>query len=114
MFKNYLKISLRNILKQKGYSFINIAGLAMGIAVFILIALYVSAWTEISAVHSIVLACLIPLLVLLGHRTIGFVEADLGIRIDALTPGRGQTLDNMKSFFFTAPVVFHYIRYFLT
>lgn len=41
MFKNYLKISLRNIIKQKGYSFINIAGLAVGIAVFFLIILYV-------------------------------------------------------------------------
>ncbi len=32
MFKNYMKITWRNILKHKGYSFINIAGLAVGIA----------------------------------------------------------------------------------
>ena len=32
MFKNYLKIALRNILKQRGYSFINIASLALGLA----------------------------------------------------------------------------------
>ncbi|MFC1565031.1 ABC transporter permease [candidate division KSB1 bacterium] len=32
MFQNYLKITLRNIRKHKGYSFINIAGLAVGMA----------------------------------------------------------------------------------
>ncbi len=41
MIKNYLKIALRNILRQKGYSFINIAGLTMGLACFILIGLWV-------------------------------------------------------------------------
>jgi len=41
MFKNYMKITLRNIKKQKGYSFLNITGLAVGIACFILIMLFV-------------------------------------------------------------------------
>lgn len=41
MLKNYFKIALRNILKHKGYSFINISGLAIGIACFLLIVLYV-------------------------------------------------------------------------
>jgi putative ABC transport system permease protein len=41
MFKNYLKIALRNILWQKGYSFINIFGLAIGIAACLLISLWV-------------------------------------------------------------------------
>jgi len=41
MFKNYLKIALRNIQKHKEYSFINIAGLAIGMACFILMFLYV-------------------------------------------------------------------------
>ncbi|MGB7296953.1 MAG: ABC transporter permease, partial [Candidatus Aminicenantales bacterium] len=41
MLKNYLKIALRNILRQKGYSFINIAGLTLGLACFILIGLWV-------------------------------------------------------------------------
>jgi chromate transport protein ChrA len=36
MFKNYLKIVFRNIKRHKGYSFINIAGLAIGMACFIL------------------------------------------------------------------------------
>lgn len=41
MFKNYLKIFFRNIIRYKGYSFINLVGLAAGIACCILIMLYV-------------------------------------------------------------------------
>ncbi|MFC2133181.1 ABC transporter permease [Bacteroidota bacterium] len=41
MFKNYMKISYRNLLRYKGYSFINIVGLAVGIASTILILLWV-------------------------------------------------------------------------
>jgi putative ABC transport system permease protein len=41
MFKNCLKIAFRNIKKYKVYSFINIAGLAMGIALFVMIMLFV-------------------------------------------------------------------------
>lgn len=41
MFKNYLKITLRNIRKNPGYSGINIFGLAIGITVCLLIAKYV-------------------------------------------------------------------------
>jgi len=41
MFKNYLKITLRNLKRQKGYAFINIAGLSVGIACALLIILVV-------------------------------------------------------------------------
>jgi len=41
MFKNYLKIAWRNLLKNKGYSVINIGGLALGMAVTLLIGLWV-------------------------------------------------------------------------
>ncbi|GAB3423454.1 ABC transporter permease [Niabella aquatica] len=40
MFKNYLKIAWRNLLKTKLYSSINIFGLAVGIASFVLLLLY--------------------------------------------------------------------------
>jgi len=42
MFKNYFKTAWRNITKQKGYSSINIVGLAIGIAACLLILQYVS------------------------------------------------------------------------
>jgi len=41
MFKNYLKIAFRSIKRQKIYSFINIAGFAIGMACCLLIFLYV-------------------------------------------------------------------------
>ena len=41
MIRNYLKIALRNLLKHKGFSFINVTGVAVGLACFLLIALYV-------------------------------------------------------------------------
>jgi len=40
MFRNYLKISYRNLLRHKFYSLINISGLAIGLTAFILINLY--------------------------------------------------------------------------
>jgi putative ABC transport system permease protein len=41
MLKNYLKIALRNLLKYKGHSLINIVGLATGLASCILIVFYI-------------------------------------------------------------------------
>jgi putative ABC transport system permease protein len=41
MFKNYIKIAFRNIRRYRGYSLINIAGLTVGMACFILIFLWV-------------------------------------------------------------------------
>src|SRR6478752_3746993 len=46
MFTNYLKIAWRNLVKSKAYSFINIAGLATGMAVALLISLWI--WDELS------------------------------------------------------------------
>ncbi|MEK7817337.1 MAG: ABC transporter permease [Actinomycetota bacterium] len=42
MFQNYLKIATRNLLKNTGFSLINIAGLAIGIASCLLIVLFVA------------------------------------------------------------------------
>ncbi len=41
MFRNYLKVALRNLGKRKGFTFINILGLAIGIACCLLITVYV-------------------------------------------------------------------------
>ncbi|MGZ8541226.1 MAG: ABC transporter permease, partial [Chitinophagaceae bacterium] len=42
MIKNYLKIAWRNLVRNKTFSLINIIGLAIGLACFIMIALYVA------------------------------------------------------------------------
>mgnify|MGYP003636680765 FL=1 len=41
MFKNYLKIAWRNLWKNKGYTFINVGGLALGMAVTLIIGLWI-------------------------------------------------------------------------
>ena len=41
MFRNYLVTALRNIARHKLYSFINIAGLAVGLACAIFIILFI-------------------------------------------------------------------------
>ena len=41
MFKNYLKIAWRNLLKNKGYTIINVGGLALGMAVTLIIGLWI-------------------------------------------------------------------------
>jgi putative ABC transport system permease protein len=41
MLKNYLKIALRSLLKQRIYSLINLTGLAVSIGACLLITLYV-------------------------------------------------------------------------
>lgn len=51
MFRQYLKIALRNILKYKGYSTINILGLAIGLASFMLIGMFVIHETSYDRYH---------------------------------------------------------------
>jgi len=46
MFTNYLKPALRNFMRNKAYSFINIFGLALGITCCLLLSLYI--WDEMS------------------------------------------------------------------
>ena len=52
MLKNYLKIAVRNLTKDKLYSVINIFGLAVGIACCILIGLYVQNDWSFDQFHS--------------------------------------------------------------
>jgi putative ABC transport system permease protein len=51
MFQNYLKIALRNLWRQKGYSAINIIGLAVGVACCIVILLYVANELNVDRFH---------------------------------------------------------------
>lgn len=77
------------------------------------ISLLLSNWTGIPEIHSLILVLMIPALVIIGNHTIVYFEADLGIVRDKMQPGRGLIIDNIKSIVYTAPVILHYIRYFV-
>jgi putative ABC transport system permease protein len=51
MFKNYLKTAWRNLLKNKFYSVINIAGLTLGLGIGILILLWVKDELSFDTFH---------------------------------------------------------------
>jgi putative ABC transport system permease protein len=51
MFRNYFKIGYRNLLRHKGYSIINIGGLAVGIAVAMLIGLWIHDELSFDSYH---------------------------------------------------------------
>ncbi len=51
MFKNYFKTALRNLWKNKGFSLINIVGLALGLACSLLIMLWVNDEYHVDAFH---------------------------------------------------------------
>lgn len=51
MYRNYLKVSLRNLTKNKAFSFINLAGLSLGLACSILTGLWVYNEYSIDAFH---------------------------------------------------------------
>jgi putative ABC transport system permease protein len=51
MFRNYLKIALRNLMRRKTYALINIGGLAAGLACCMVILLYVSNESSYDQYH---------------------------------------------------------------
>ena len=51
MFKNYFKIAFRNLWKNKAFSFINVMGLALGLACSLLIMLWVNDEYKVDAFH---------------------------------------------------------------
>jgi phosphatidate cytidylyltransferase len=77
------------------------------------LSLALSPLTGIPQPHVVVLGVLIPILVLVGNYTIMVIECDLGIAPARLEPGRGQIIHGTRSYLFAAPIVFHYIRYYL-
>lgn len=51
MFRIYLKQTLRDLLKHKGYFLINLLGLIIGITAFILIVLWIGTETSYDRFH---------------------------------------------------------------
>ena len=72
MLKNYFKIALRNLLRQKLYAFINIFGLALGVACCLLILLFVEHEWSFDKFHE--KAERIYRAILVEHKADGAVE----------------------------------------
>ena len=51
MIKNYLKVAMRNMMKRKGYTLLNILGLATGMAVCLVIILFVAGELSFDNFH---------------------------------------------------------------
>ena len=52
MLRNYLKVALRNLLRNKSYSFINISGLAISVCCCLLILLFIQSEYRFDRFHS--------------------------------------------------------------
>jgi len=52
MIKNYIKVALRSLMRHKGYTFINIFGLSVGIGAAVLILLYSESELSYDRMHS--------------------------------------------------------------
>ena len=51
MFRNYFKAAIRNLWKNKTFSFINITGLALGLACSLIIMLWVNDEYQVDGFH---------------------------------------------------------------
>ncbi len=95
MFKSYFKLALRNIIRQKGFSFINIAGLAIGMACCLIILLFIQYEFSYENMH--------PDLdniyrVLTIDKAMGTNSQRVGITIPALGPSIPEAFDEVKDF----------------
>ncbi len=113
MFKNYLKTTIRNILRHKGYSFINIAGLAIGMACCILLVVYINSELSFDRYHenadSIYRLCV--------HSKIGGTDitgsASNATAALALRDGYPEVVDTVRFGWMSRPVVKYKDKQFL-
>ncbi len=86
-------------------------GFFLSCLVSLALTLGLRSWTLVPIGPAVFLGFLIPVLVQMGNYSVGVLERDLGISPADLEPGRGRVLDSLKSYLFTAPIVFHYLRW---
>ncbi len=83
--------------------------LVSGVGHFVFLGTSLESWT-----HLLVLGFLISTLGQSGDLVISSIKRDIGIKDMATTlPGHGGLLDRFDSLLLVAPVVFHYLNYFL-
>ena len=74
----------------------------------------VAPWlTPLSLPHSLVVGLLLGVAGFVGDITISAIKRDLGIKDSGtMLTGHGGILDRLDSLTYTAPVFFHYVRFF--
>jgi putative ABC transport system permease protein len=92
MFKNYLKIAFRNLQRQKGFSLINISGLAIGMACCLLILLYVSDELSFDRFHEKG----DRIYRILSQSSIGGTSRHFAISPSALAPAATESIPEIK------------------
>ncbi len=88
-------------------------GLLIGLPAAVGLSLLLRPWTGVPLGPAVFVGALIPVLVLMGERTVAAIERDLGIDPADLEPGRGRVLESLSAYLYTAPIVFHYLRWIL-
>jgi phosphatidate cytidylyltransferase len=89
-------------------------GLVGGVATTTALSGVLAPWlTPLSLPHSLVVGLLLGVAGFVGDITISAIKRDLGIKDSGtMLPGHGGILDRLDSLTYTAPVFFHYVRFF--
>lgn len=91
-----------------------VEGLVGGVATTVFLAWLIAPYlTPLSLMHSLAVGLLIGVAGFFGDVTMSAIKRDLGIKdTGSALPGHGGFLDRIDSLIFTAPLFFHFVRYF--
>ena len=89
-------------------------GLIGGVATTTVLSMLLAPWlTPLTLPESAALGLLLGAAGFVGDITISAIKRDLGIKDSgAILPGHGGILDRLDSLTYTAPLFFHFVRYF--
>lgn len=89
-------------------------GLVGGVATTAVLSGVLAPWlTPLTLQHAVIVGLLLGAAGFVGDITISAIKRDLGIKDSgAMLPGHGGILDRLDSLTYTAPLFFHFVRYF--